>query len=115
MAGTRYTYGLLNRCKSTILDGIVKYDTQTHTAQVWEEHAHTPGECIFIPPPELDAAEDEGVLLTVVLNGRAKKSYLLVLNAKDLKEIARAELETVVGFGFHGKHVARGNGILVEV
>lgn len=106
---------MLNRCKSTVLDGIIKYDTQTHTARIWEEHAHTPGECIFVPSPEPGAAEDEGVLLSVVLDGRAKKSYLLVLNAKDLKEVARAELETIVGLGFHGKHVARSNGISVEV
>lgn len=110
----RYTYGLLNRCKSTMLDGIVKYDTQTHTTQIWENHAHTPGECIFIPSPKPDAAEDEGVLLSVILDGRAKKSYLLVLNAMDLSEVARAELETAVGLGFHGKHVARGNKVLME-
>lgn len=113
--GTRYTYGLLNRCKSTLMDGIVKYDTQTHTANIWEKHAHTPGECIFVPSPKPGAAEDDGVLLSVVLDGYAKKSYLLVLNARDLTEVARAELETIVGLGFHGKHVARSGGISMEV
>lgn len=115
MNGARYTYGLLNRCKSTLIDGIVKYDTQTHTAKIWEEHAHTPGECIFVPSPKPDAVEDDGVLLSVVLDGCAKKSYLLVLDARDLTEIARAELDTIVALGFHGKHVARSGGTSVEV
>ncbi|KAI5838794.1 carotenoid oxygenase [Morchella snyderi] len=103
----RFTYGLLNRCKSTLLDAIVKYDSRTHTTMIWEEHAHTPGECIFVPSSTPDAAEDDGVLLTVVLDGRAKRSYLLVLDARDLSEVARAEMETAVGLGFHGKHVGR--------
>jgi torulene dioxygenase len=54
------------------------------------------------------------VLLTVVLDGRAKRSYLLVLDARDLSEVARAEMETAVGLGFHGKHVGRDGPGLAE-
>lgn len=42
----------------------------------------------------------------MVLDGYKGKSYLLCLDAKDLTEIARAEVDTVVSFGFHGKYVA---------
>ncbi|KAG0633118.1 carotenoid oxygenase [Tuber brumale] len=103
----RFTYGLLNRVKSTLLDGIVKFDSITRTSLVWEVHGHTPGECIFVPDPQ-GTEEDDGVLLSVVLDGFAKKSYLLVLLAKDLVEVARAELDTAVSFGFHGRHVNNG-------
>lgn len=100
----RYTYGLLNRVKSTLADGIVKFDSTSHTWKVWEKHAHTPGECVFVPDPN-GTDEDDGVLLSVVLDGFSRKSYLLCLSARDLSEIARAEMDTAVGFGFHGKHV----------
>jgi torulene dioxygenase len=44
------------------------------------------------------------VLLTVVLNGYVDKSYLLVLNAKDLTEMGRAEMQGPMSFGFHGAY-----------
>jgi len=51
-------------------------------------------------------AEDDGVLLSVVLDGPAGKSYLLVLDAQTMTEVGRAQLDGVVGFGFHGTHVS---------
>jgi carotenoid cleavage dioxygenase-like enzyme len=39
-----------------------------------------------------------------VLNGETATSYLLVLNAKDLSELARAQVPHHVPFGFHGAH-----------
>lgn len=50
-------------------------------------------------------AEDDGVLLSVVLDGDRGKSYLLCLDARDMTEVGRAEVDGVVGFGFHGEHV----------
>ena len=49
--------------------------------------------------------EDDGVLLSVVLDGLRGKSYLLCLDARTMKEMGRAETDVVVGFGFHGLHV----------
>ncbi|KAF8451118.1 carotenoid oxygenase [Boletus edulis BED1] len=98
---SRYIYGLCDRDLSTFFDGIVKYDTETHTPTYWSVQGHNPGEPIFVPNPE-GTAEDDGVLLTVVLDGFAEKSYLLVLDAKNMKEVGRASMECVVGFGFHG-------------
>ena len=45
------------------------------------------------------------MLLTVVLDGYRSKSYLLVLDAKTMSPIGRADVDGVVGFGFHGVHV----------
>lgn len=97
-----------------MLENIIKYDSQTHTMKMWSNYGHTPSEPIFIPNPHNSTgAEDDGVLLTVVLDGHKAHSYLLCLDARDLKEVARAEMNSVVGLGFHGKHI-RGNNVVVE-
>lgn len=97
----RYSYGCTDRLKSSFMDGIAKFDNVTQTSIFWEEEGHTPGEAIFIADPE-GKEEDDGVLLTVVLDGYVERSYLLVLNAKDLTEVGRAEVPGPVAFGFHG-------------
>lgn len=48
-------------------------------------------------------AEDDGVVLCVVLDTTAHSSFLLVLNAKDISEIARALLDTAIPYGLHGQ------------
>ncbi|KAF9695581.1 hypothetical protein EKO04_006469 [Ascochyta lentis] len=97
----RYTYGCADRLKSSFMDGIAKFDNTTQTSIFWEQEGHTPGEPIFVADPK-GKGEDDGVLLTVVLDGFVERSYLLVLNAKDLKEVGRAEVPGPVAFGFHG-------------
>jgi torulene dioxygenase len=99
----RYTYGTADRLKSSFMDGIVKFDNVTQTSTFWETDAHTPGEPIFVADPE-GKHEDDGVLLSVVLDGISGKSYLLVLDAKDLSEKSRAEMDGPMSFGFHGAH-----------
>lgn len=103
----RYTYGAADRLKSTFFDGIVKFDNVTQNAIFWDTEAHTPGEPIFVADPD-GVEEDDGVLLSVVLDGFKEKSYLLVLRAKDLTELGRAEMDGPVAFGFHGKYKALG-------
>jgi torulene dioxygenase len=103
----RYTYGCTDRLKSSFHDGIAKFDNKTQTSIFWEEEGHTPGEAIFIADPE-GTAEDDGVLLTVVLNGYVEKSYLLVLRAQDLTELGRAEMAGPMAFGFHGAYKGTG-------
>lgn len=77
-------------------------DTMTGTTVYWKnEVGHTPSEATFIANPEGEL-EDDGVLLTVVLDGAKGLSYLLVLDARTMTEAGRAEVEGIVGFGFHG-------------
>ncbi|KAH7080996.1 carotenoid oxygenase [Paraphoma chrysanthemicola] len=99
----RYTYGCADRLKSSFMDGIIKFDNVTQTSILWETQGHTPGEPIFIADPD-GKAEDDGVLLTVVLDGYVERSYLLVLNAKDLSEMGRAEMAGPMALGFHGAY-----------
>eukprot|EP00466_Bigelowiella_natans_P020701 jgi/Bigna1/139587/aug1.51_g14295 len=65
------------------------------------------GDFSFVPNPASDAAEDDGVLLGVWINGNARgASYLRVLDAKTLKELATVETPGAhfhMPFGFHGQ------------
>ena len=100
----RYIYGINDSGKSTFADSIVKYDVETYTVKRWSKHGHTAGEAIFVPDPTSNE-EDGGVLLTVVLDGIEGKSYLLVLDARDLTEVAKAHVDGVIGIAFHGLYV----------
>jgi torulene dioxygenase len=107
----RYVYTVVDRGHSSFFDAICKTDLDSRTATVWESPHHTPGEPIFIPAArhadsadsDGEAAEDDGVLLSVVLNGDTGMSYLLCLDASTLQEVGRAECDAAVGFGFHGR------------
>ncbi len=88
------------------IDRIVKADVVERRSTVWSEEGCFPGEPVFVAAPHADD-EDEGVLLSVVLDGRAGNSFLLVLDARSLDELARAEVPHHIPFGFHGQF-ARG-------
>ncbi|CEO60624.1 hypothetical protein PMG11_05241 [Penicillium brasilianum] len=100
----RYAYATTFRGEATLTDGIMKFDCETQETRLWAHHGHSPGEAIFVADPA-GVSEDDGVLLSVVLDGLAGNSYLLCLDAHDLTELGRASIKGVVGFGFHGQHV----------
>jgi beta,beta-carotene 9',10'-dioxygenase len=85
------------------LDSIVKADLEERTTTKWEEPGMYPGEPVFVARPGDQVAEDDGVLLSVVFDGGAGGSFLLVLDARDLSELARAEAPHQIPFGFHGQ------------
>jgi beta,beta-carotene 9',10'-dioxygenase len=84
------------------LQRIVRGDLESGTTTAWAEPGCYPGEPVFVARPEADG-EDDGVLLSVVLDSAAERSFLLVLDAADLSEIARAEAPHHIPFGFHGQ------------
>jgi torulene dioxygenase len=100
----RYVYSVTFRGEATLTDGIMKVDCDTQEVQLWACHGQSPGEPIFVANPE-GTSEDDGVLLSVVLDGMSGKSYLLCLDSRDLSELGRANVDGAVGFGFHGQHV----------
>lgn len=58
----------------------------------YESDSLYPGECMFIPRPGA-VDEDDGVIVSIVLSAREDVShFLLVLDARTFKEIARAHL-----------------------
>lgn len=100
----RYVYATTVGGGSTFTDGIVKLDSETKEIRIWSRHGHSPGEPIFVTDPA-GTSEDDGVLLSVVLDGALGKSYLLCLDARYLTELGRAQVDGPVAFGFHGQHV----------
>jgi beta,beta-carotene 9',10'-dioxygenase len=103
----RYVYGVgapEEGEENEFLDRLVKIDVSTATAQGWQEPGAYPGEPVFVPAPEPDRAEDEGVLLSVVLDAPAATSYLLVLDAANMEELGRARVPHHIPFGFHGQY-----------
>ena len=102
----RFVYGVRLGGESSFIDGLSKFDVETQSASYWFERGQSPGEPIFVGRPGA-TEEDDGVLLSVVLDGLRGKSYLLVLDARSLSEIARADVFGAIGFGFHGTHVSR--------
>jgi beta,beta-carotene 9',10'-dioxygenase len=98
----RYVWGV--GADSGWFDRIVKADVQRGTTIAWAEDGCSPGEPVFVAAPGAKA-EDEGVLLSVVFDSRSGRSFLLVLAATDLDELARAEAPHHIPYGFHGQFV----------
>ena len=105
----RYVYGIVDTGRSSLADALGKLDIHTLGTLTWSEKGHTPGEPIFVPDPE-GRDEDDGVLLSVVLDAERERSYLLCLDAKTMREVGRAWVRGVVGLGFHGVHVSERKG-----
>ena len=85
------------------INQLVKLDTRRGEMTDWREDGSYPGEPIFVRRPHA-RSEDDGVLLSVVLDAKRRTSYLLVLDARDLTELARAAVPHHIPFGFHGLH-----------
>ncbi|MFI4990139.1 MAG: carotenoid oxygenase family protein [Solirubrobacterales bacterium] len=97
----RYVWGVGDG-PSGWLERIVKIDTHDGAALSWAERGCYPGEPVFVARPDA-RDEDDGVLLSVVLDAAAESSFLLVLDAADLRELARARVPHHIPFGFHGQ------------
>jgi beta,beta-carotene 9',10'-dioxygenase len=54
---------------------------------------------------------DDGVVLSVVLDGLRERSFLQVLDAETFAEIGRAIAPHVIPFGFHGEFTVRVEGV----
>lgn len=99
----RYVYGVGFKYPESEKDSIpiIKIDVANRRKQEWNEFGALAGEPVFIPRPNA-VEEDDGILLSVVINGSKHHSFLLALDAKDLHEIARSEPLHFIPYGLHG-------------
>jgi beta,beta-carotene 9',10'-dioxygenase len=95
------------------LDQLAKLDVADGSVATWHEEGCFPGEPVFVAAPRAEG-EDEGVLLSVVLDARSGTSFLLALDAGDLHELGRAHVPQHVPFGFHGSCFRSAEKILLE-
>lgn len=111
----RFIYGMtredLNAKRYS--DSLVKVDLLTQSHIFYRPGVGCcPSEGLFIPRPQnvgnplSERPEDDGVILTVVLDAKNIKTYLVVLNACDMTEMARVLIPVYIPYGFHGSFQA---------
>jgi beta,beta-carotene 9',10'-dioxygenase len=97
----RYVWGVGDG-PSGWLERVLKVDVSDGSTMSWSEPGCYPGEPVFVAAPGA-RDEDEGALLSVVLDERTSTSFLLVLDASELSELARAQVPHHIPFSFHGQ------------
>ncbi|MFZ1128204.1 carotenoid oxygenase family protein [Methanoregula sp.] len=100
----RYVYGagLLHEKQNPFVNQLVKADLTTGNADTWSREGCYPSEPMFVERPGA-AAEDDGVVLSMVSEPGAGLTRLLVLDAGNLEEIAEAEIPAYIPPGLHGQ------------
>jgi carotenoid cleavage dioxygenase-like enzyme len=98
--GRPYRYAWGSGARAEFFDTIVKIDVTTGDALTWG--AGYPGEPVYVGRPGR-TEEDDGVLLSVVLEPERGASSMVVLDAATLTELARARVPHHIPFGFHGQ------------
>ena len=97
----RFTY-LITRpylTRSTIMKLNVKTQRVTHWGP---EEGVFPSEAVFVPTPG-STVEDDGVLLSGLLDANFRRGFILVLNATTMEEISRARAPINTPFGLHNR------------
>ncbi|GFU49225.1 beta,beta-carotene 9',10'-oxygenase [Nephila pilipes] len=87
----RYVYGTGVFETGRFANSLVKLDNVTGEMTVWKEaDSMYPSEIVYVPRPG-SFDEDDGVLLSVVLDvAEDTRDFLMVLDAKTFKELGRA-------------------------
>lgn len=100
----RYLYlTLSNDLDNTFsMNELGKFDLETKQLTIWNAPGHKVLEPVFIPSPE-SQTEDDGVVLTVIHDVK-KNSFLVALDGRTFKEIARAKMPWHIPSSFHGQY-----------
>ncbi len=98
----RYTYAIGQSNDGIYLDQLTKLDLSNGNKLCWRQESCLPGEPVFVASPN-SAVEDDGILLSVILDAKEQRSFLLILNASNMEEMARAIMPNIMPFGFHGQ------------
>ena len=68
----------------------------------WNEPYHYPSEPTFVPRPNA-VDEDDGILLDVILDGKKRKSYIGIFDAKTMKRVNKGYLPVHIPYVLHGR------------
>ena len=102
----RFVWGTGQTIPGNFIDNITKVELGSDggvRTNTWHQYGCYPGEPVFVARPG-GSAEDDGVLLSIVLDTARERSFLLILDAASLEERARAAVPHHIPFGFHGNH-----------
>jgi carotenoid isomerooxygenase len=104
----KYFYGVCVELDEHV-GAIVKVDVEKKSKVTWKDGKMYAFEPFFVPSPNA-VEEDDGVIVAGFLtSGTANQVGIVILDAKDLKELARAEfkdLPTAITKPFHGWYLA---------
>ncbi|XP_023155661.1 beta,beta-carotene 15,15'-dioxygenase [Amphiprion ocellaris] len=97
----RFVYG---NCveESAVAKQVAKFDTETKNMVYWSEENCLPSEAVFIPRPNGESEDDGVVLVAVVNRNPGQSSFMLILDAKTFKEVARANVNGELHKDVHG-------------
>lgn len=98
-----FMYGAGTHSIGDFTNRLIKINVKSKDFAVWSEKGCHPGEPVFVARPG-GVQEDDGLVLSVVLDSNKENSYLLVLNAQSFEEIARAEVPHHIPYGIHGQY-----------
>nr|XP_060644458.1 beta,beta-carotene 15,15'-dioxygenase [Anolis sagrei ordinatus] len=101
--GKKYRYIFATEVKwSPVPTKIVKFDVLTKQRLHWQEEHCWPAEPVFVPSPNAKE-EDDGIILSPIVTSEPQKlPFLLILDAKTFKEIARAIVDVKLHLDLHG-------------
>jgi carotenoid cleavage dioxygenase-like enzyme len=97
----RFSDNMAERSELLYSESLCKIDTVTKKVSTWSKPNCSAGEPVFVPSPN-PQSEDDGVILSVVLDRQKNTSYLLVLDAMMFTEIAWVEAPHAIAPGLHG-------------
>ena len=97
----QFLYSAGWREENEFFDCLVKTDFKMESDKIWSEDNCYLGEPLFISDPSSDK-EDQGVVLSIVVDAKNKNSYLIILDAETWSELARVELSHIIPYGLHG-------------
>lgn len=100
---TSFYYATGSASKGFFENAVCKVHASKKETILWRESEHyCLGEPIFVQKPNA-TAEDDGVLITAVVDNRANtKDFLLFLDAKTMKELGRAYFKEEIPAAVHG-------------
>ena len=87
-------------------NSLVKINSRTGASTYWYQEGCYPGEPLFIPKPSSRNDED-GLVISVVLDTVNQNSFLLLLDATTLQEVGRATVPEPILYGFHGEFFSK--------
>ena len=79
---------------------LVKVNTETKEYITWGELGGFASEPVFVKAPD-GKDEDDGVVLSCVINIPEETTYLLVLDGKEFKELGRGVVKGITPMSFH--------------
>lgn len=86
-----------------------RYDMETGSTLCWNQDYCTPGPLVFVPASP-ESAEGNGWLLSIVLDTRKNRSFLLILDTTTMTETARVWLPYALPCALQSTFIPEGSG-----